>query len=199
MKYMDIWIRVTFISQSIQISLLLYIYIYAKATNNPLEIEKIKLNVNFSVTWPVAFIGKYLPVFYASFEANVNSVYYGYDILNTIYLMWPRAWILKKDVSVDLVTESFNASVWKADSLNPVGYMLFANFAFLTDRRVPQKKKKMKASIIFTNVYSDLDIRHLFNVEKFNCRNFHSYVVSRRFQREKTTFIYKHSNNVGIL
>ena len=39
--------------------------IYAKATNNPLEVEKI--NVNFSVTWPVAFIEKYLPQFsYAS-------------------------------------------------------------------------------------------------------------------------------------
>ena len=35
-------------------------YIYAKATNNPSKVKK-KPNINFFITWPVAFIGKYLP------------------------------------------------------------------------------------------------------------------------------------------
>ena len=48
-------------------------YIYAKATNYPKKVEK--PHVNFSVMWPVAFIGKYLPQFsYASWQANAMGV-----------------------------------------------------------------------------------------------------------------------------
>ena len=44
-------------------------YIYAKAMKNPKNSKK--NNINFSVTWPVSFIGKYLPQFsYASLQAN---------------------------------------------------------------------------------------------------------------------------------
>ena len=47
-------------------------YIYAKAMEKPL-VEKI--NVNFSVTWPVSFIGKYLPqISYASLQANAMEL-----------------------------------------------------------------------------------------------------------------------------
>ena len=38
-------------------------YIYAKATKKLLKSRK-KINVNFSVMWPVFFIGKYLPQFF---------------------------------------------------------------------------------------------------------------------------------------
>ena len=82
-------------------------------------------------------------------------------------------------------------------SLNLAGYMLFACFAFLT---VTDESNKMKPSIIFTNVYWDLDIRHFVQCRKsLTVAIFILNVVSRWFQRETTMFIYIHSNNAGIL
>ena len=75
-----------------------YPYIYAKATNNPLRVEKI--NVNFSVTWPVAFIGKYLPVFLC-FIAGKSKV------LQVACYTWFHLWMLSvtnkyiQNISVD--------------------------------------------------------------------------------------------------
>ena len=48
--------------------------VWSKQSTNDPKVEKI--NVNFFFTWPVAFIGKYLPQFsYASLQANAMGVW----------------------------------------------------------------------------------------------------------------------------
>ena len=141
--------------------------IYAKATDNPLKVEK---KINFFVPWPVAFIGKYCHRFRSlhcrrmQLECKYYCLqFYGFDKLKTIYLLWPCVWFIwwtcieigfKNDVSVDLVTEWSNASEVELWVWIPLDICCLLHC---------------------TNVYWELNIRYLFiYLTKLTCRNVHS-------------------------